>query len=252
MKKIICLLIIILTVLLTACSKDSTTSDNLTTSVNLSTSEKPTSTPSQLGLILFLEDSSTIVDYASLGFDQDLFEPADWGPAVGVFNRQDGVINPFFDHVPVTREDYVFQVDEDTEHYDEYFPQNVYNIYTVNAFTHSNNHYAYYMQVENGFVLRFFDHNASTVVSYYAGYFVDVIESNGVYSYILNSAYYASDASVKEQFYEAFHSIYHEDGFPYAVYFSNHQIFLINKNESFDKECMYNFELSGEVELFKY
>jgi hypothetical protein len=225
MKKFTCFCLLIITMTISSCSKPVTTSDILV------------STSTQLGLMLFMEDSSTIVDYASLGFDEDLFEPADWGPAVGVFSRQDGGVNPFFEHTPVFREDYVFQVDEDTEHYDEYFPQDVYTIYTVDAFTHSNNHYAFYMQVENGFVLRFFDHNASTVVSYYAGYWVDVIESSGVYSYILNSAYYASDARVKDQFYEAFHSIYHEDGFPYA---------------NFDKECIDRFENVGDVKLFKY
>ena len=205
-----------------------------------------------MGEMVFAEDRAAIVDYGALGFGHELYESADWGPAIGVFDRQDGVADPFSAHNPVIKEDYVFSLNEDTEEYDEYFASEAYDVYTVDAFTHSNNHYALYMRVDDGYVLRFFDHNASTAVSYYAGYWVDVVESNGIFSYILNSAYYGEDLPVKDVFFEAFHCIYHEEGFPFAVYFNSRQIFLISKDPSFDKECIYRFRLSGEVRLFKY
>ena len=209
--------------------------------------------PAQWGQAIFREHAEKVVDYAALGFGEALFEPADWLPATSPYNRLDGVLDPYAERDPVIRADYVFTIDEDTEEYAAYFPPDVYRIYTADAFSEWNHPYAMYMAVETGYVLRLFEHDLSTlIVSFSAGYFVEVIESNGYYSYVLNSSYYGSHTSVRTYWFEAFHCIYHEDGFPYAVYFNDDQIFLINKDDGFAKDCIYYFDAAPEIALFKY
>jgi hypothetical protein len=83
--------------------------------------------------------------------------------------------------------------------------------------------------------------------------FIDGIESNGVYSYIINETYMdrAGNREIKEYLFNLFYVIYHDEALPYTVYFSESYIFLISKEESFDKSCIDIFNQTEGLYLFK-
>lgn len=80
---------------------------------------------------------------------------------------------------------------------------------------------------------------------------IDIIESNGEYSFICNYRYDIQDfEDVKTKFFDLFYVIYHQKDFPYTVYYDNTYIYLMSKSPNFDDSYKEYFR-DNNVHLFK-
>ncbi|MFA5560728.1 MAG: hypothetical protein WC964_03020 [Acholeplasmataceae bacterium] len=81
--------------------------------------------------------------------------------------------------------------------------------------------------------------------------YVDIIESNGHFSFVINYKYIDKDfSSVQTRFFELFYVIYHDDDFPYIVYLDNSYIYLMSRSAEFDDSYLSIFK-DNQVKLFK-
>lgn len=83
--------------------------------------------------------------------------------------------------------------------------------------------------------------------------YVDAIESNNIYSYILNTSYYSNPANalIQERCYSLFYAIYSAKDFPYTVYFDKECIYLMNQSKKFCNEYLNKFNKDPNIHLFK-
>jgi len=198
-------------------------------------------------------------DYVSLGFPQNFnldYEINDYW-----FTRQDGLKNILSE---ITPEELRFNYNNPFANEEEliqkaffksYFNDESYNIFYSEGLSKE---YLYsvgvqfektdYVYGEYKFVFYPIEHWTTLPLSYLM---VDVIESNGYYSFVLNYRYDDSNfESVKTHFFTLFYVIYHENNFPYTVYYDNTYIYLMNKSSNFDASYKTLFK-ENNVFLFK-
>jgi hypothetical protein len=80
---------------------------------------------------------------------------------------------------------------------------------------------------------------------------VDAICSNGAYSYVANLLYISQYPEKVEENRKVLYLVFHDDFFPYTVFYSQWQIFFISRDGRFDRKCVELLLKDKNVWLFK-
>lgn len=206
------------------------------------------------------------IDYRALGFEKSFDEPVN---LYTFLERTDGLINPFGENdieilIPDYKDELPFASDplKSSEnpfvYFDPfylYFDPKIYTHYRRGAISKEGFYYADTQLVDGKYRLRFFADGVEPYIYLNSRPypFIDGIESNGVYSYVINKTYMdrTGNREIREYLFNLFYVIYHDETLPYTVYFSDLYIFLISKEASFDKSCIDIFIQTEGVYLFK-
>jgi hypothetical protein len=269
MKKILLtFLLVISIVVLSAC--ESTLSLNSNTLDSISNNEISNE---------IIGDTKVVsIDYRALGFEKSFDEPVN---LYTFLERTDGLINPFAGNdieilIPDYKDELPFASDplkssenpftsdplksseNPFDYFDPfylYFDPKIYTHYRRGAISKEGFYYADTQLVDGKYRLRFFADGVEPYIYLNSRPypFIDGIESNGVYSYVINKTYMdrAGNREIREYLLNLFYVIYHDETLPYTVYFSDLYIFLISKEVSFDKSCIDIFIQTEGVYLFK-
>ncbi len=201
----------------------------------------------------------TDIDYTKMGFPYDFNEPYQVEYTdlfLEDFWRTDGTLFPYendkINFINWSDEE-LTSVRSNIEGYLQYFDSNVYNIYSRNEIDQQQRYYADVAKIEDEYQVIFYRDNQNTIFwNIRPGDYIDVIESNGVYSYVLNKKYLGYDEiDNREHNFRVFYAIYHSIDFPYIVYFNEDYIFFINRSSSFSKDCVTQFDSDSNIIQFK-
>lgn len=206
-----------------------------------------------------LDKTDTDINYAKMGFPYDFNEPYEIeyvGLFLEDFWRTDGTLSPYkndqITFINWSDEELIF-VRSKIDGYVQYFDTNVYNIYSSNEIDQQQRYYTDVVKVKDTYQVIFYRDNHDTIPwNIRPGDYIDVIESNGIYSYVLNKKYLGhGKIDNKEHNFRVFYAIYHSIDFPYIVYFNKDYVFFINRNSLFSKECITQFDSDSDMILFK-
>lgn len=195
------------------------------------------------------------IDYEKLGFSIDFeseYELFDY------WKRKDGVKNFLRDVTPTLLiENYTdpssYENFELITQYKEYFIDSIYNKYYWSGLSLDYHYSVGIQKIDNEYRFKFYTIGVYpwTAISLLEYPVVDIIESNSKFSYVINYLYLQNDFNqVQEKFIDLFYVIYHDDLFPYRVYFDSKYIFLMSKDEDFDQTYISYFELNN-ISRFK-
>ncbi len=201
------------------------------------------------------------IDYLSLGFTKSF---KDEMSITTVWDRTDGEVNPYKGKDieildPEYTKEIAFLVEGTTDEYIYYDPLFVYfdkDIYTHYRRWNTSRNGFYYVDTENidgNLKLKFYADGIDPYMSMSRrpNALIDAIESNGSFGYIINVTYISPQRELRTRLFNLFYVIYHDETLPYTVYFTDLFIFLIPKDDAFDKTCIDVFNSSEEVHLFK-
>lgn len=192
------------------------------------------------------------VDYDSMGFSQRFDESiayTSWEHSI------DGSIDPLFgktiEYVKDARPDRYSEVDP----FWAYFDEELYTIYERWNYSQNAWFFTDILRVDDTWKLQFFADGIEpyTTMSHRPGPFIDGIESNGYYSYVLNRVYNDKTANTKfkDAYFRLFYAIYHDNDFPYIVFFNDSYMFLINKIVHFDQSILFDLASNEDITFFK-
>lgn len=212
-----------------------------------------------LSLFSCTSKNKIVIDYSVMGFPYDLDEPYNIEYQqlfLEDYWRTEGTLYPYKNEtlqlIDWSIEERLL-VRSDIEGYLTFFNQDTYTIYSRNEIESYQQYYVDAIKVEDEYQIIFYRENVNTITwNIRPGDFIDVIESNGVYSYVINKQYLGfSEIDNKEHNYRIFYAIYHAENLPYMVYFDSNYIYLINRDDAFSKACITSFENNTDVQLFK-
>lgn len=180
------------------------------------------------------------IDYSLLGFD-NLDNPIELKTQ---WDREDGELDPF--------NNLKIEVLKKTNPYSYQFLGNSYKYYySCDISENAGFYYADIMKNDGQYKVRFFNHLTEPYnsYSYSPSAYIDGIESNGIFSYALRKT--DSTLDIQKEYYSLFYCIYHDDSFPYRVYFDTMSIYFISKDKNFDQSCVKALNENSKIHLFK-
>lgn len=180
------------------------------------------------------------VNYNLLGFEsfsENIDLKTQW-------DREDGVIDPFFQmNIKILKKTNKYSYQFLGDNYKYY--------YSCDISENAGFYYADIMKIDGQYKVRFFNHLTEPYnsYSYSPSAFIDGIESNGIFSYALRKT--DSTLDIQKEYYSLFYCIYHDDSFPYRVYFDTMSIYFISKDKNFDQSCVKVLNEDSKIHLFK-
>lgn len=195
---------------------------------------------SLIGLFGCSSQDNESIDYGLLGFEnlnQSLELKTQW-------DREDGVLDPFSNlDIEILKKTNTYSYQFLGDNYKYY--------YSCDISENAGFYYADVMKADGKYRVRFFDHLTEPYNSYSSSpsAFIDGIESNGTFSYALRKT--NSPLDIQKEYYALFYCIYHDDSFPYRVYFDSMSIYFISKDKKFDQSCGNILDNDSKIHLFK-
>lgn len=160
------------------------------------------------------------------------------------WDREDGVIDPFSNlDIKILKKTNTYSYQFLGENYKYY--------YSCDISENAGYYYADVMKVDGKYRVRFFDNLTEPYNSYSSSpsAFIDGIESNGTFSYVLRKT--NSTLDIQKEYYALFYCIYHDDSLPYRVYFDSMSIYFISKDNNFNQSCIDILNNNSKIYLFK-
>jgi len=192
------------------------------------------------------------IDYEAMGFYYSFDIPISYTPWD---YSENGSIDPFLG------ETIAYEEPGRTGDYSQiapfwsYFDETNYNIYTRWDVSRNAWYYVDLKLVDDKWQLLFFPdgYEPYLSISHRPGPYIEGIESNGYYSYVINMIYSDSKGQqkLKYTYFRIFYAIYHDDDFPYFVFFNDTYMYLINKSHHFDQSILFDLVASDDLTFFK-
>jgi len=138
-------------------------------------------------------------------------------------------------------------------HYSRYFSLDTYQIYTIDQIDSSARFYIDIPIVEGIHRAMFMQYDPDWYPpgGAFPSLWIETIESNGVYSYVLNLKAHDFPGSIFAYQVDLLNVIFHDDAFPYTVYLDEEMIFFMSKDASFEKDYLFGFVKNPQMYLFK-
>lgn len=211
-------------------------------------------------LVVFLVSCNNAkINYTRLGFTKNFDEDIEIPRSKMYPFREKGEKN-FLENISLSLLEAEYELPSNIENFDSiiayssYFNDEIYNKFYFEGLSEDYKYCVAPEVVQTGlnhakYEFRFF--NIRRLMPQYGLPYIDIIESNEHYSFVVNYRYIESDfSSIQSEFFELFYLIYHDDNFPYNVYLDNSYIYLMNKSSNFDDSYLEAFK-ENNVYLFK-
>lgn len=177
-------------------------------------------------------------------------------PNYGAYN--DGTyhmtLNPYDEYELLVNNNELNQYDKvSLYHYSRYFNDDTYTIYTMDQIDAQARFYLDIPIIDGIHRARFMQYNPEwgVVAGSFDKPWVEVIESNGKYSYAINFKYHSFLTPIYLYQIDLLNVLYNDETFPFTIYFDEKIIYLINNDSEFNKDYLFEFARNPQMFLFK-